>query len=183
MNARRIAFWILFAVTMAVYGVMVLWSIPRISAAADGLTPFDMRLTGYTFAEAQKFLTALPPEGAAFYLNVQERLDIAYPALLAATLFFAIAALLPRRLGIWRWLIALIAIPGSVFDYLENAAVSTMLVAGHDGLTSQLVETANRWTVLKSVFSTVAMVILLMLIVVWAGGKLRSRFRGEPLAH
>lgn len=183
MKARRIAFWILFAVTMAVYGTMVLWSLPRISSAAGGLAPFDMRPTGYTFIEAQAFLNALQPEAVEFYLNVQERLDFAYPALLAITLFFAIAALLPRRLGAWLWLIALVAIPGSIFDYFENAAVSAILVAGHDGLTLQLVETASRWTVLKSGFSTVAMVTLLVLAVVRVSGKLRSRFRGEMPAH
>ena len=40
---------------------------------------FDMRPTGYTFVEAHAFLIALPPEGTTFYLNVQEKLDVAYP--------------------------------------------------------------------------------------------------------
>jgi hypothetical protein len=160
---------------MAVYGTMVIWPLPRITAAADGLAPFDMRPLGNTFAEAQAFLRALSPEATAFYLNVQQKLDIAYPALLAATLFFAIAALLPHRLGVWRWLIALIAIPGSVFDYLENTAVSAMLVVGDEGLTPALVETANRWTVLKSGFSAIAIVTLVVLVVVKTIGKLRHQ--------
>ena len=161
---------------------MVFWSLPRISAAAEGLAPFDVRPLGYTFAEAEEFVSALTPDGAEFYLDVQHKLDLVYPALLAATLFFAIAALLPHRLGAWRWLVALIAIPGSVFDYLENDAVSTMLDAGDAGLTPGLVETANRWTVLKSAFSAVAMVIVVALIVLRALEKFRrhgARERGE----
>ncbi len=165
MKPGSVAFWILFAVTVIVYGVMVLWSLPRIAAAAGGLAAFDMRPTGYTFDEAKAFLAALSPEGAAFYLGVQEKLDSVYPALLGATLFFAIAALAPARLGIWRWVLALIAIPGAVFDYLENAAVSVMLTVGVDGLTPAAVEAADRWTVLKSAFTAVAMVTLVLLLV------------------
>jgi len=171
MKAGSVAFWILFAVTVVVYGVMVLWSLPRIAAAAGGLAAFDMRPTGYSFDEAKGFLAALSPDGVAFYLGVQEKLDSVYPALLAATLFFAIVALAPAKLGIWRWVLALIAIPGAVFDYLENAAVSAMLAAGADGLTSVAVDTADRWTVLKSAFTAVAMITLVLLLV----GRLARR--------
>ena len=95
MVSRRVAFWALFAVTNIVYLVMVVWSLPKVSEAAGGLVPFDMRPTGYSFEEAKAFLAALGPEGTAFYLHVQQRLDLLYPALLAATLFFAIRALTP----------------------------------------------------------------------------------------
>ena len=57
----------------------------------------------------------------------QQRLDIAYPALLAATLVMAILLLSPAGLGRWRWLLAATALPGMVFDYLENASVAAML--------------------------------------------------------
>lgn len=181
MTMRRIAFLLLLAATLAVYGVMALWSLPRISAVAGGLAPFDMRPAGYTFAEARAFIAALPAPEVTFYLAVQQKLDLAYPALLAATLFFAIAALLPARLGGWRWLVALIAIPGSVFDYLENAAVAAMLRSGADGLDPQLVQAASRWTLLKSGFTTAAMVLLLTLIVLRLGRWLRSRLlAGRP---
>jgi len=165
MKAASVGFWILFVVTLVVYGVMVLWSLPRIAGAAGGLAPFDMRPTGYGFDEAKAFLAALSPDGSVFYLGVQEKLDSVYPALLAATLFFAIAALAPARLGIWRWVLALIAVPGAVFDYLENAAVSAMLAAGADGLTPAIVASADRWTVLKSAFTAVAMVTLVLFLV------------------
>ena len=164
MTGPRLAFWLLFAVTLAVYATMLAWTLPAISATAGGLAPFDMRPSGYTFEEAKAFLTALSPAGTALYRNVQHRLDAAYPALLAATLFFAIAALSPRRWGGWRWVLALVAIPAALFDYLENAAVAGMLLAGADGLTSEMVATASRWTVWKSTASTIAMILLLVLL-------------------
>jgi hypothetical protein len=179
MKAGAVAFWILFAATVVVYGVMVLWSLPRIAAAAGGLAPFDMQPTGYSFDEAKAFLAALSPDGNAFYRGVQEKLDAVYPALLAAMLFFAIGALAPARLGIWRWVLALIAIPGSVFDYLENAAVSAMLTAGADGLTPAAVEAADRWTVLKSAFTAVAMITLVLLLVGRVARRLLWRPRSE----
>ena len=103
MTAWRLGFWLLFAVTLAVYATMLVWTLPAITAAAGGLAPFDMRPSGYSFDEAKAFLTALSPDGKALYLDAQHKLDAAYPALLAATLFFAIAALAPKSWGNWRW--------------------------------------------------------------------------------
>jgi hypothetical protein len=160
-GARRVAFWALFAVTGAIYYVMVFWSLPKIASAAGGAMPFDMRPGGYSFDEAKAFLGALSSDGAAFYVNVQHRLDAIYPALYAATLFFAIRALAPFR-SAWPTLLALAAFPGAVFDYLENAAVTAMLNAGADGLTPELAERASLWTLLKSVFTTIAMLLALV---------------------
>jgi len=173
MRTRQVAFWILFATTLAIYLVMIVWSLLKISAAAAGGAPFDMRPLGYGFEEAKTFLAALTPEGTSFYLNVQHRLDAAYPALLAATLFFAIRAL--ARGPVPPTILALVALPGALFDYLENAAVMQMLELGASGLTPELVARASLWTLLKSVFTTIAMTLLLALaaVAVWrrlAGG-------------
>ena len=178
MTYRIPAFWLLFAVTLAVYLTMVVWSLPTVSEAAGGRTPFDLRPGGYSFDEARDFLAALSADGTAFYRNVQQRLDLFYPALNAATLFFAIVLLAPGRWGAWRWLLALTAIPGGVFDYLENHAVAGMLALGSDGITPDLVAAASRWTVLKSLATTVAMVVLLALLLLWAAESLRKRRRG-----
>lgn len=164
MGARRAAFWALFAVTMAVYLIMILWSLPKISAAAGGAAPFDMRPFGYSFDEAKAFIGALSAEGKALYLNVQHRLDATYPALLAATLFFAIRALAPGASPLPA-LLALVALPGAVFDYLENSSVTAMLNAGASSLTPELVARASLWTLLKSTFTTIAMLMLLAFVV------------------
>jgi hypothetical protein len=63
-TANNRIFWLVVAATLGVYLVMVLWSIPRISAEAGGLPVFDLRPGGYTFEEARAFLAALSPEGA-----------------------------------------------------------------------------------------------------------------------
>ncbi|MCB1497396.1 MAG: hypothetical protein KDJ86_16570 [Bauldia sp.] len=179
MKSRRAAFWTLFAATVIVYAVMMMWSLPIIATQAGGLTPFDLRPAGYGLTEAQAFLAALPADGVAFYLGIQQMLDTAYPALLGATLFFAIAGLAPERLGVWRWVLAAFAVPGAVFDWLENASVVAMLKAGPDGVTPEMVAAANRWTVLKSAFTTLAMAIVVVLLVRWFIDRRRRHAAGE----
>ena len=174
MKGKDRLFWFVIAVTLADYCVMIFWSIPKISAQAGGLTVFDMRPGGYSFDEAKTFLAALSPEGAAFYINVQHKLDAAYPALLALTLGWAILRLAPANWGLWRWLLAATALPGTVFDYRENLDVSSMLKLGPNGITPQLVEAASLHSQLKVVSTSVAMAILLVLLGIWARRLLRN---------
>lgn len=178
---RKILFWVLFAVAMAFYGTMLGWSLPTVSAAAGGLVPFDLRPGGYSLAEAQQFLGALSADGAAFYRGVQHRLDIAFPALIGLTMFFALAALLPARLGSWRYLIALPVLLATAFDYVENYSVGLMLDAGAAGLTPELVATASTATQIKSVVTTVAMTAILVLLI-WRGVRLLARRRPSSAA-
>lgn len=173
----RILFWGLFCLTFAIYAAMLGWSLPTVAAAAGGLAPFDMRPGGYDFADAHVFLAALTREGARFYVNVQQKLDLAYPGLLAITLLLAIAGLLPRRMGAWRWVVAGVALPAGVFDYFENHAVAQMIDAGAARLSVELVATASQWTVLKAGASTVAMSAVLVLVLWRVARKFTPRLR------
>ncbi len=165
---QKLLFWFLFAITMSVYLTMMLWSLPKISRQADGMIPFDLRPSGYSFEEAVRFLTVLSAEGRLFYLDVQHGLDFAYPILLAATLGFAIYLLTPRSWGLLKLVISIVAIPSAVFDHLENQAVAQMLHLNVEAVTSQLVDTASRWTVLKTISTTLAAAILFVLLARWA---------------
>ena len=177
----RNLFWGLFSLTSAIYAAMLGWSLPIITAAAGGLVPFDMRPGGYSFADAHAFLAALTSEGATFYVNVQQKLDLAYPGLLALTLLYAIAALLPHHIRAWRWVLAVIALPVGIFDYLENHVVAQMIEAGSAGLNVELVAMASQWTVLKAGASTVAMSVLLILLLWRTSQKAVPRLRALML--
>ena len=172
MSSLRI-FWLIVFATVSVYATMLLWSIPLISKEADGLVVFDMLPTGYSFAEAQAFLSALTPEGKQFYLKVQHRLDLLYPALLAITVGWAMMLLVPN----WRWrpLLALVPIPGMVFDYLENSVVAAMLAAGSDSLTPEMVERASMYSRSKAVSTTLSLGLLCLFIVVWAFNRWKKK--------
>ena len=155
------AFWGGFSLTMAVYLTMILWSLPHLRQAAGGRVAFDLRPMGYQPEEARALVAALGEEGRAFYLNVQHRLDTAYPALLAAALATAFR-LLAR--GWMVWALTAFAVLAAASDYLENRAVAVLLRAGPEAITDAMVENASRWTLLKSATSSVALVALVSLL-------------------
>ncbi len=164
MSLRWKIYWLLFAVTMMLYLVMVLWSLPLIASNAGGLTPFDLRPTGYDFADVRAFLAALTPKGKSFYLGTQHWLDMFYPAMLAAVLAFGALGLARGR---WRWVayvVVVAAVVGAAFDYAENARVAGLLVQDVDALSSGDVERAAFATLLKSGLTMIAMIVLLFLL-------------------
>ena len=152
-------FWVLLGLTAIVYLVIVLWSLPIITRDAGGLTPFDLRPLGYDVDDAVAFLSALGETGLAQYQGAQRILDTIYPALMAATLVLAFA-----RLFRWRTALAfgVVTVLAAVFDYRENIAVADLLALGATGVDEKTVGTAALMTVLKTVFTSIAMLGLLV---------------------
>ena len=155
----RVAYWLVFALTLAVYGAMVIWTLPAISAGAGGLVAFDLRPTGYSVPEARAFLNSLSDEARAIYQGPQRLLDMAYPALLGLVLF-----------GALRWSVAhpllrkalILVVLGSVLaDYYENFLVAQMLVE-NETASEALIHSASRATIVKSTLAGIAMVSLLI---------------------
>ena len=171
MSMLKPVFWISLLTAAGVYLTMILWTLPAINAAAGGLAPFDLRPLGYDFGDAQAFLRALPEQGRQLYLDVQQRLDTAYPALLTLVLGLGIALVSPPKFGNWKWPLALTSVPGSLFDYRENMLVRHILNSPPDALDPALVAAASRATVLKSVLTAVSMSVLLVLCILWVFGK------------
>jgi hypothetical protein len=171
MSMLKPLFWISLLAAVGVYLTMILWTLPAITAAAGGLAPFDLRPLGYDFGEAQAFLGALPEQGRQLYLDVQQRLDIAYPALLTLVLGLGIALVSPPKFGNWKWLLALTSVPGSLFDYWENMLVRSILNSPPDALDPALVAAASSATVLKSLFTAISMSAFLVLSALWAHRK------------
>ncbi|WP_294227348.1 hypothetical protein [uncultured Shimia sp.] len=161
-------FWSSFAAATAIYLVMVFWTMPTISDAAGGMVPFDMRPFGYTAQEARNFLTSLTADGRDFYLSVQLRLDLIYPALLGIMLIVGFQNLFERP---WSMVFSFVALIMVSADYLENYMVATMLHSGADGLEDSVVSFASFWTRCKSAAATLAIVGLL------SGAALRVRRR------
>lgn len=165
---NRAAYLVLTVATLAVYFVMIVWSLPKIASAAGGAMPFDLRPWGYTPNEAEAFLVALSSEGRAFYTDVQLRLDTLYPPLLALWTC-ASAARLFR--GVLLWGLCCVAVVGMGADLAENAAVAHLL----DGFDSAIARSAARWTVLKSAATTVALTGLLIGFGVWLWKQWKPR--------
>lgn len=155
----RWPFRLLLAAAGLVWLAMTFWTFPELRRLSGGLEPFDLRLTGYGAADTMSYLDALGAEGRQYYLTVQQRLDWAFPALLALSLLGALARLVS---GPVLWLLSAAALAGAGFDYLENAAVRDMLIRGAAG---DVAMAASRWTVLKGLgfgLATAGLVLLLL---------------------
>ncbi len=155
----KIAFWFSFFLAQALYVVIVLWSIPQIATSAGGLPPFDMQPLGYSFEATQTFLSTLSKAGRDFYLSTQHLLDTAYPAALGLMFVFGFSVLFR---GWFRWALCGVALAAVGFDYLENAAVAGLLLAGVEGVTREMVSLASQWTILKSICTTLCYLALVI---------------------
>ena len=156
---RQVLYGSVVAVTIGLYVAIMAWSAPRIADAAGGLPIFDLRPGGYDIAAARAFLAELSAEGRDFYLQVQLQLDRFYPPFMALTLVWATLRLAPA--GRYRGLATLPAILAAAFDYAENALVARMH-AGPGGLTAELVESASIATQVKSLFTALALIIVIL---------------------
>jgi hypothetical protein len=155
----RAVFWGVVAATLAVYLVMVLWSLPRVAAAAGGLPPFDLRPLGYSETEARAFLAALTAEGRDLYTRVQHRLDLAFPALLGLTLLMSFQRLV--RPGALLVALALLAFAQMAADYAENALVARMLGRPVAEVPAEMIARASSATLAKSGLVALALAALL----------------------
>jgi hypothetical protein len=167
-------FWTSLAASLAIYAVMVLWSLPYIQQQAQGLRPFDLHPGGYSLAEAGEFLGKLSEQGRSFYLAVQHRLDLFYPALLALTLASGMWLMAPASWKAARWLLVILPLPGMVFDYLENRFVAALLKSDPTSLDEEVVAAASLATIIKSIATTIAITVFLLLLVMRIWRKRRS---------
>lgn len=153
----RTLFWFSFAAATALYLAMVFVTIPALTGMAGGLLPFDMRPGGYDLQAVQTYLAALGDEGRAYYLGVQQWLDLVFPGLMGLALI--LGGFLMMR-SPWLWVFVAVVLVAKSADYLENAAVAGMLEA--DALTADMVAEASRWTLVKTVGDTLAYVVFLL---------------------
>ena len=136
------------------YAIMLVYAIPKLLAATDGMLPFDLRIMGYSQEIATKYLSIITPEGRLFYLEVQLMLDTFFPALLAVSLMLTLYRLAPKLPALF-----LFPVSGALFDYYENASIGQMLLTNTPD--KGLVEAASLLTGLK--FASIAISLLAIL--------------------
>ena len=170
----KLAAAIIITAALVVYAAMVLVTLPHLAsiAANNGLVdarPFDMQPMGYDFDSTRAFLKALGKEGRNEYLEVQQRLDTAFPLLNGLSLAIGLIWLgstfnLPVIAA--RLLAIVLGAASAGFDWAENFAVAAMLQVGPDALTPSLVERANMFTMLKTIAVSTTMTLLLIGLIV-----------------
>ena len=150
----------------SVYLLMIYVTLAHIEAVS-GHVPFDMRPFGYGPTEAATLLEALGVEGRAYYLSHQIALDTLYPAMLTLTLIATICWFgqrMPNR-NLVRFGVA-ISIGIALFDYVENLGIAAMIWSWPE-VSVPLVFATSTATILKSAFTTVAVLLTLLVGFSW----------------
>lgn len=171
-GSRILLFW---CAAMVVYSLMVFGTLADIERIT-GVRAFDMRPTGYTYADALALISALGEEGRRVYLTMQIPMDTVYPVLLAISSASSLYWLSQSFGQTARWYraVAAVAYLAAIADYAENGLIVWMLNAGL-GVPQALVTSASLASVSKSILSTVVFTTLLIALAEFAVRKLRQR--------
>ena len=171
-GSRILLFW---CAAMPVYCLMVFGSLADIERIT-GIRAFDMRATGYSYADALALISALVEDGRRVYLTMQIPLDTVYPALLAISSASSLYWLSQSFGSTARWYraVAAVAYLAAIADYAENVLIVWVLNAGL-GVPEALVKAASLASVSKSIFSTIVFTALLVALTEFAVRRIRQR--------
>lgn len=176
-NARGWKIITLVSITMLIYTVMLVVTIPLVMSKAGGMKLLDMMPMGYTFEYVSSLMVALGTEGRFAYMFYQIPFDMIYPGLFGITWSLVFVYFLKKagKHASWLFLIAFIPFISAIADYLENFSIITILSTWPD--TSVFVaDVANIFSVIKSTSTTVYFTCLIILIIAVAYRYFRSRF-------
>ncbi len=165
----------LFVGTNSVYAIMLLVTIPRVMAFADGMKLLDMLPTGYEAEYVRQLFDALGEDGRNAYLKRQLPLDMIYPGLFAVSYSLIMVYFLSKlgRFKGWVTNLAFLPVVAGLADYLENAGIITMLMK-YPNQTYFMVELTSTFSVVKAMSTTVYFVALVVVLVIFAVKKLRG---------
>lgn len=167
---------IFFGLAMAIYLTMLLGTIPYIMSFSGGLNILDMMPAGYDAAYVNQLFTQLGDTGRNAYLYIQIPLDLVYPALYGIGFSLVMAWFLNRlgKLGGNVVYFSLLPVFAAVFDYCENFGIIAMLQAW-PSIPATLVKVTNLFSILKSGFTTIYFIILIIVIVIFGVKMIMKR--------
>ncbi len=167
---------LLFIVTGIIYLTMLLVTIPKVMEFANGMKILDMMPTGYDPDYVNSLLNALGSQGRNVYLFNQLPLDMVFPVINALT-FCLIFAYFFQKLGkidSKLFFICYLPLFAGLFDYCENIGIFTMLIS-YPNNPVILSGVTNLFSVLKSSFTTIYGLILILVLVVIAIRRFLSK--------
>lgn len=176
LNGKRIL--ILFIMTSIIYTIMLTVSIPEVMSYSGGLDLLDMMPVGYDAIYVNQLLNSLGEEGRHAYLYNQIPWDMVYPLLFGITYCLILAYFFKKLDKLESPLFNLSYLPlfAGLFDYFENIGIVLMLNA-YPGNLDILSKISNIFSLLKSLTTTIALTILLVLLVFWGTLNVLEKFR------
>lgn len=152
-----------FVLTMAVYSIMLSYSIPAVTLFAPQLPIFDLSPFGYSFTYANELLDTLGIDGRNLYLSTQLPLDFIYPGLFSITYSLLLVWLLGKikcNVNSKIYYLAFVPFLAGIFDYIENVFIIKMINSFPE-LQITTVKIASLFTLLKSSFTMLFFVLLI----------------------
>lgn len=154
---------LLFILCNVVYGIMLIGTIPEVMHYSGGMKILDMMPTGYDTQYVNTLFSTLDTVGRDSYLYHQLPLDLIYPALFGISSCLVLAYFL-NKLGKFDsklFYLCFIPLVSGFFDYCENIGIISMLRV-YPNISSLQVQITNAFSVLKSIFTTIYFIALII---------------------
>ena len=163
---------------MAIYLLMLLYTIPQVTQYSQGMKIFDLLPTGYSYEYAIELLSTLGNDGRDMYLHQQLPMDFIYPGLFAASCCLILAWLFKKSFhaNSAMFYFCFVPIAAGLFDYLENTFILRMLTVYPD-VTEPHVSVASIMTIFKSAFTTVFFLLLIVGAIMFLRRKRAEKVR------
>ena len=170
-SGKKILF--LFILTNIIYAIMLTITIPKVMSFSGGMKLLDMMPTGYSVEYVNSLLNTLGEKGRDAYLFNQLPIDMIYPYLFGVSYCLILAYFLNKLGKIESYLFYLTFLPlfSGLFDCFENIGIITMLNSYPDN-SIILTLITNVFSVLKSSFTTIYFIILIIILIVFGKSKL-----------
>ena len=164
---------ILNGFTFFFYFLMLLVTIPKVMGFSGGMKIFDMMPFGYSTEYANALLKSLGDEGRKTYLYQQIPLDLIFPFLYGIGNCLLLAYLMNKlnNLKAMSIYLCLLPIMASIFDYLENFGIITMLCK-YPNSSNLLIQTTNFFSISKSLITTVYFLVLILVLLLLAAKRM-----------
>ena len=167
---------LLFILCNTVYGIMLIITIPEIMKFSGDMKILDMMPTGYDAQYVNTLFNTLGTDGRDSYFYHQLPLDLIYPALFGVSSCLVLAYFLNKlgKLESSLFYLCLLPLLSGLFDYGENIGIINML-KDYPNISTLQVQTTSFFTVVKSVFTTIYFIILIITLLALAKNKLFTR--------
>jgi len=167
---------LLFIATNIVYVFMLTVTIPAVMQYSGGLKILDMMPLGYDAAYVNTLFDTLGTAGREAYLYNQIPVDFLYPLLFGISSCLVLAYFFNKLGKADTSLIYLCFIPlfSGLFDYAENIGIISLLNRYPDQST-WMIPMTSFFSVLKSSFTTVYFVILIITLISFIKSRLFKR--------
>ncbi len=158
------------------------FGLSKLVEITGGHSILDMEMKGYSVDRAYEVLDALGGEGRAFDMKYIIPLDFPFP--LSYGLFYFVTLTL-----IWKnirsktgrpWIIGLIGLCATIFDWLENIMIIYLL---HDypQRNNEVVKIASIFTQLKSLFISISILLIVVGVLALLFKKLKLKIQTKQV--